>query len=137
MAETRMDILTLSLMYKQFKSNAYEELLDSQTFLSLIIGNYQSYTVPQRWRNLPFQSMLDLVSKFAASPLTNDGESGKNLFGSSGERVQFVNWKKMFALMALASSSIPSDEKLQTYGSELAYYGSLISLENFKNVSFN
>lgn len=78
---------------------------------------------------------VELLQKFAASPLTNDGDSGKSLFGSQGERVQYVNWKKVFLLMALACSKIPDDDTLQSYGSDLAYYGSLISLDNFINVS--
>jgi hypothetical protein len=136
MAETRMEIKTLQLMYEQFTSTAFEEFLDSQTFLTLIIGNYQSYSLPQRWRNLSFQAMLDLVNKFAASPLTNDGENGKSPFGeSSGDRVQFVNWKKLFVLIALASSQIPTDQLIKTYATNLAHHGSIISLENFKNVS--
>jgi hypothetical protein len=108
-------------MYDQFSFTGFEELLDSQTFLTLIIGNYQSYSLPQRWRNLPFQSILDLVNKFAASPLTNDGESGKSPFETNGDRVQYVNWKKIFVLIALASSAIPSEQVLQTYKTTLAH----------------
>lgn len=61
-----------------------------------------------------------LVNKFAASPLTNDGESGRSPFDSIGVRVQFVNWKKIFVLMSLASTKLPSDESIQTYATNLA-----------------
>lgn len=44
-----------------------------------------------------------------------------------------MNWKKIFLLFALASSSLPSDSQLQTYGQELAYYGNSISLDDFLN----
>jgi len=49
------------------------------------------------------------------------------------ERNSFVNWKKVFLLFALSSSSLPSDSQLQVYGQELAYYGNCISLEDFQN----
>ena len=48
---------------------------------------------------------------------------------------QFVNWKLIFIVFALASSAVPSDDRLSTYGNELAYYGSCITLENYVNVS--
>lgn len=54
MAETRLEIETLGCIYNQLKCQAIEELLDSQTFISIVVGNYQSYRVPQRWRNLSF-----------------------------------------------------------------------------------
>jgi len=98
----------------------------------LVISNYQSYKVPDRWRNLSFQSILNLINKFAQKPLANQSENGKTPFGQEG-RSQFVNWKKIFVLFALASSNLPSDEVLQTYGSELAYYGNVVSLEDFQN----
>lgn len=83
--------------------------------------------------------MLDLVQKFDAKPLANDADSGRNPFAQhssvSDDRSQFVNWQKIFILFSLASSKTPSDERLQTYGAELAYYGSSISLEDFQNVS--
>lgn len=76
--------------------------------------------------------MLDLVNKFAAKPLANVADSGNNPFAqhaeASDERIQYVNWSKIFVLFALASSSLPSDERLQIYGSELSYYGNCISL---------
>ena len=100
-----------------------------------MINNYQSYKVPDRWRNLSFEAILNLITRFAQKPLANQAHSGKIPFGSQNERTQYVNWKKIFLLFALASSSIPSDEVIQTYGSELAYYGNCVSLEDFQNVS--
>ena len=50
-------------------------------------------------------------------------------------RTQFVNWKLIFIVFALASSVVPSEDRLSTYGNELAYYGSCITLDKFVNVS--
>jgi hypothetical protein len=135
MEASRLEIETLAMMFHQFQSSAHLDLLDSQTLISLIVNNYQSYKVPDRWRTLSFQTILNLISKFAQKPLSNMSDGGKLPLGQSitDERSQYVNWKKIFVLFALASSSIPSDEVLQTYGSELAYYGNCVSLEDFQN----
>ena len=53
------------------------------------------------------------------------------------DRANFINWKKVFLLFALASSVIPSDAQIDTYGSDLAYYGTCISQEDFQNVSIS
>jgi len=137
MDATRLDIETLQLIFNQLKSKAHQDLLDSQTFISLIVSDYQSYKIPDRFRTLPFQAILNIISRLSQKPLTNNGESGQSPFASSlsmlEERSTFVNWKKVFLLFALASSSLPSDSQLQTYGQELAYYGNCISLEDFQN----
>lgn len=45
-AETRMEIQNLKHIFTLFKSSAYQELLDSQTFLTLMIGAYQADRLP-------------------------------------------------------------------------------------------
>jgi hypothetical protein len=61
---------------------------------------------------MPFTSLLSIMKKFAASAPSNDGDRGKSPFAAAGERVQYINWKKLFVLMALASSSIPDKDTL-------------------------
>lgn len=113
MEASRLEIETLTMMFHQFQSSAHLDLLDSQTLISLIVNNYQSYKVPDRWRTLPFQTILNLIGRFAQKPLSNEGGDKLRLGQSiSDERSQYVNWKKIFVLFALASSSIPSDEVL-------------------------
>jgi len=61
---------------------------------------------------MPFTSLLSIMKKFAASAPSNDGDRGKSPFAAAGERVHYINWKKLFVLMALASSSIPDNDTL-------------------------
>lgn len=77
-----------------------------------MVGNYQSYQVPTRWRNLSFQTVLNLINKFAQKPLANLADKGKSPFvatGMSDDRNQYINWKKIFVLFSLASSNFPND----------------------------
>lgn len=111
---SRLTIETLKLMFNQLKGASYQDLLDSQTFLSIIIGNYQAYKVPDRWRTLSFGNILSLVTKFAKKPPSNMADRGTSPFASSlsmgEERSQYINWKKMFILFALSASVLPTDD---------------------------
>jgi len=109
MDATRLTIQTLELIYNQFKSNAHQDLLDAQTFIGLIINNYQLYQMPDRWRTLSFNAISCIVSKFAQKPLANHyGQSSSEEHVAGG--IGFVNWKKIFVLLALACSAIPKED---------------------------
>lgn len=63
-----------------------QDLLDSQTFITFMVNNYQSYKVPDRWRNLSFSSILNMINQFSQKPLANNAGSGKPSFGQQDER---------------------------------------------------
>lgn len=136
LTETRLDIPTLRHLYNQFKSNANEDLLDVQSFLTLVIENYQGYRFPELWRTFSFTTILNLVKKFAAEPLQNETPDSHNPFTSfEGKTSEFVNWRKIFVLFALASSSLPPDEKLDEMHKEMKCSGETVSLSAFQEVS--
>ena len=58
-------------------------------------------------------------------------------FGSKESKSRkFVNWKQIFTLMLLGSSAKPSAEALDKYIDKLSKKGEIISLNDFKKVSF-
>ena len=139
MEATRLPIETLSVLFNQFKKHAHQELLDTQTFITLMIQNFQAHNLPKRWRSASFQSILSVIAKFAQKPLGNLFSEGRSPFASSmgmdNDRKEFLNWKRVYLLFALAASEVPSDEQLDAYGAELAKYGTLVSKEDFQDVS--
>ena len=111
--------------------------MDVQSFLTLVIANYQGYRFPDLWRTFSFTTILNLVKKFAAEPLQNETPDSHNPFTShEGKTSEFVNWRKIFVLFVLASSALPSDEKLDELYKEMKGAGETVSLSRFQEVSF-
>jgi hypothetical protein len=52
--DEKMQVVTDKDLSTNKDSFSYEELLDSQILISMLISSYQSYKVPMRWRNLSF-----------------------------------------------------------------------------------
>lgn len=133
LTETRLEVATLRLLFNQFKSHGHEDLLDAQSFITMMIQNYQGYRFPTRWRSYSFSTILNIVRMFAAEPLKNESSSGHNPFTSnevdSGN--EFVNWKKVFVLFALASSPLPSEQDIDEIQKEMKRYGETITLAGF------
>lgn len=141
MEATRLPIESLSVMFNQFKKHAHQDLLDTQTFITLIVQNFQEHNLPKRWRSASFQAILGVIAKFAQKPPGNLFSDGRSPFASSmgmdNDRKEYLNWKRVFLVFALAASEVPSDEQLDAYGAELAKYGTLVSREDFQDVSEN
>lgn len=109
-----------------------------QSFLTLVIENYQGYRFPELWRTFSFTTILNLVRKFAAEPLQNETPDSHNPFTShEGKTTEFVAWRKIFVLFILASSALPSDEKLDELYKEMKSAGEIVSLSRFQEVSFS
>lgn len=56
--------------------------------------------------------------------------------GMQNDRKEYINWKRVFLVFALAASPLPTDAQLDEYGSELAKYGTCVSKQDFIDVSF-
>jgi hypothetical protein len=69
----------LTGLYNDFRQNAaFDNVLDSQTFLSIIVASMQSDGVPTSWTYQPFEKFGVLVKKFRTSPLSDDGDGYKD-----------------------------------------------------------
>ena len=62
--ERRFSIESLVGIYNQFRKNCFEDLLDSRTFISLMIRNYQAQLVPATWIQASFKGVLALCEIF-------------------------------------------------------------------------
>lgn len=62
--ERRFSIESLVGIYNQFRKNCFEDLLDSRTFISLMITNYQAQLVPATWTQASFKGVLALCEIF-------------------------------------------------------------------------
>lgn len=51
--------------------------------------------------------------------------------GMQNDRKEYINWKRVFLVFALAASPLPTDAQLDEYGSELAKYGTCVSKQDF------
>ena len=116
-ADRRFDINTLRLLYQKFQQSANEQLLESQTFLTIMIRSYQNRLVPKIFAAKSFKIIVDLATKFEAKPLINEAEGESVMFASSNETqgtnsVSFVNWKKILILFVLYATALPSEDDL-------------------------
>jgi hypothetical protein len=109
--DARFDEQHLNEIYRMFKQNSFEELLNKHTFLSLMIQNYQNKRVPQKWLDANFSGILALGDAFQGQVPTNEANE-KTLFSQTKDKSQrqLVNWKQIFVLMLLAGSNKPTDE---------------------------
>lgn len=74
-ANRRIDLKTLRILFSQFVNNANESLLETQTFVTLMIRCYQNLRMPKVFKTKSFKLVLDLAEKFLTKPLGNEAES--------------------------------------------------------------
>jgi len=74
-SENRFAVTQLVDLYNDFRCNAaFDNILDAQTFLSIIVASMQSGRVPKAWTYLPFDKFGILAKKFRAAPLSDEGD---------------------------------------------------------------
>ena len=128
--QARFSLDSLNSLYRQFRH--YQEdtnLMDASTFQSLILLNMQAQpsVLPNVWRYVSFDAVINLASKLEAQPLTDSMSDPKslNLFkrkqqstefaeGAAGTR-KFVDWRKAFLIFALMAGRIPTEADIQDY----------------------
>ena len=143
--DKRLPLDTLHAIYELFKSNSLGgELLDAQTFITLMFVNLQANALPRQWRQISFEKILELASNFSAVPQSEANEGAKPLFRGKSMKIteerQYVNWKRIFTAIALNANSYPKTKDLQAYIIKLESLvepeSGLISETSFVDVSY-
>ena len=104
-------------------------MIDAQTFQNLILGDIQANILPNMWRFVSFEQVIELTQFLEAKPITDNPNSALSLKlfrrRSTNQadvdeiaRV-FVDWRKAFVILALMAGNIPTEEDKQTYYSKL------------------
>jgi hypothetical protein len=69
LVDKRLTLENLHNLYDMFDSNSSGgELLDSQTFITLILLNLQNGLFPKQWRTISFEKFITLTSNYCAMP---------------------------------------------------------------------
>lgn len=77
--DSRFSVAQLTGLYNDFRQNAaFDNVLDSQTFLSTIVASMQSGGVPKAWTYQPFENFGVLVKKFRTAPLSDEADGYKD-----------------------------------------------------------
>ena len=71
-ADSRFDLPSLHSLYRQFRKNKSDSnLIDAQTFVTMIIVNMQAGMMPNTWRYISFDNIKQLLLKFKAVPMSD------------------------------------------------------------------
>ena len=111
--------------------------------------NMQSSVLPNVWRYVTFDNIIELASSLEAKPLSDSPNSANQvaLFRRRSLSVEgldvkrtFVDWRKAFTIMALMSGKLPTQADIDSYCSKLraqqeAAEDGLISKQAFAKVS--
>ncbi len=132
----------LEEIYKQFRYYSYEEFLDAQTLLHLVVINFKEGRMPETWRYQDFSIFIQLKDRFKTLPL---GYEESPLYSNKEERKQghreFVQWKKLFTYFILLTSYVESSAQVEEYfDTSLMPHANEkgeISLEEFIKVKIN
>ena len=93
--------------------------------------NMQKNVLPNVWRFVPFDTIIDMASKLEAQPLTDSPNASanfkmyKNSAKGSGQgdseetERKFLDWRKAFVILALMAGKIPTSEEKESYFSKL------------------
>lgn len=69
LVDKRLTLESLHNLYDMFDSNSSGgELLDSQTFITLILLNLQNGLFPKQWRSVSFEKFIALTQNYCAMP---------------------------------------------------------------------
>ena len=75
MQDKRIELTTLNYLYDVFKANSVGgSLLDTQTFLTLMVIFLQRGDLPAQWRFIQFDKILNVAQQFTARPESDNNE---------------------------------------------------------------
>ena len=88
--------------------------------------------MPNVWRYVPFDTIIEMTARLAASPLSDSPDAAANVqlfrrnssIDGSLEVRKFIDWRKAFTILVLMSGKIPTYEELN------AYYGKLRAVKS-------
>ena len=91
--------------------------------------NLQQGVLPNVWRYVPFDHVIQLARRLEAKPLSDQGSGSPQvkLFNQgkqsqselTDEKRTFMDWRRAFAILALIAGRLPTSEELQTFKNKL------------------
>ena len=104
-------------------------MIDCQTFQNMLLGDMQAGVLPNMWRFVSFEQVIELSHFLEAKPITDNPNSAISLklFRRRSTTQQdvddiartFVDWRKAFVILSLMSGKIPTEDEKQSYYSKL------------------
>ena len=115
--DKRLTLESLHNLYDMFDSNSSGgELLDSQTFITLILLNLQNGLFPKQWRSVSFEKFIALIQNYCAMPKSDSDKDQQLLFRRNSmknlDERTFVNWKVLFTAFTLIANVYPKTKDL-------------------------
>ena len=127
--QSRFSVESLELIYRQLRLYQEDtELIDTHTFQTLMLLNMQQGVLPNVWRYVPFDAVIELAIRLDAKPLSDssDDHTQVRLFrrkstsaDGSDEVRHFLNWRRAFLILVLMAGKIPTNAEKQTYFAKL------------------
>lgn len=78
-ADKRFTADQLTAFYNDFKRNAaFDNILDAQTFTTLLVTSIMANRVPKAWQFVAFDSFSHFARKFKKQPLSDENAEGLN-----------------------------------------------------------
>ncbi len=110
--DMRLTVSMLEHFYRDFRYHAFEEYIDGQTLMHLLVLAFQTpKRVPTRWRYYDFTIFNELIEKFKISPPGHSEE--EHYANTSIENArEFVDWKKLLTVFTLIMAPLPDDEEI-------------------------
>jgi len=95
----------------------------------MLLKNMQANILPNVWRFVSFEAVIELSQRLEAKPLTDDPNAvvaSSKLFQRKSLSMRennvvrcYVDWRKAFTIFALMAGQVPSEAQKQTYFSKL------------------
>ena len=127
--QARFNVDSLSLVYRQFRAHQEDtKLIDMRTFQNVMLLNLQQGVLPNVWRYVPFDHVIQLARRLEAKPLSDQGSGspqvklfnqGKQSTSDLDQKRTFIDWRRAFAIFALIAGKLPTSEELEAYKSKL------------------
>jgi hypothetical protein len=68
----RFKVTDLEQLYREMRYYSFEEYLDGQTFIHLIVLSMKENRVPNAWRFFDFSTFNNIVKRFKITPLGHE-----------------------------------------------------------------
>lgn len=127
--DCRFKISDLEGIYKQLRFHSYEECIDEQTFIHLMVLSYKEGTIPIQWRFKDIAFIIRLAQKYRVNYDSSPKKKGH------GPDRQFVNWKIIFTIFLLLECQAQGDE-CRTYIESLTKDRETIQMEELIQVRY-
>ena len=119
---TRFKINDLESLYKDILYYSFDQYLDGQTFIHLIVLNLKENRVPIAMRYFDFSAFNSLVRRFKVNPIGHQVESLYTHRDETQVQIQrdFLDWRVVLTMMILLQTRFgDSTEEIDVYHQEL------------------